>query len=405
MFKRVVRNKGSDGFIRGIWCGKHIWNDMRAVLTPEGAYEARTIRRLAAEQSFNALEMVIAKGLPWNYSPQGILMKRVIGRQQRNPTVEADINPDELEEMSKTVAAGLVTPAPGLTAQPKTPVGAFAAPGTPAQIGDASAGVKRSAEGQREEESEAKRQDVTESPRKMVTKRGGAEEEQTDEKRQRVTSEESIEIDDKMEKPNKETEHEPEGSPSAKKSRLYPPHYAGIEAVEVHGDEEAGLDYMPEDITEEHMGYGGEEGEDPPEMTEAEVEALDEEAKEKEIERMLKLPAMEESKGEGVAKENGYIISTKMVTTWKHRLEQGGWFRRARLVARQFKGSVAMEQTFAPTSLMIIPKMMIHLWINCFSNYTGMTLDIKGAFLMSPQPKDERAYVRIGEKVYKCTNC
>ena len=406
MFKRVVRNKGSDGFIRGIWCGKHVWNDMHIVLTPEGAYEARTIRRLAAEQSFNALEMVIAKGLPWNYSPQGILMKRIVGRQQRNPTVEADINPDELEEMSKTVAAGLVTPAPGLAAQPKTPVGVFAAPGTPAQGGEANAGLKRSIERQQEEESEAKRQDTTESPRKMVTKRGGAEDEQTDEKRQRTGSEESVEMEEKKEKPNKEVEHEAEGSPSMKKSRLYPPHYAGIEAVEVHGDEEAGLDYMPEDITEEHMGYGGEEGEDPPEMSEAEIEVqLDEEAKEKEIARMLKLPAMQESKEEDVVKENGYIISTKMVITWKHRLEQGGWFRRARLVARQFKSSVAMEQTFAPTSLMIIPKMMIHLWINCFSNYAGMTLDIKDAFLMSPQPQDEKAYVRIGEKVYKLLKC
>ena len=176
MHKRVVRNKGSDGFIGGIWCGKHVWNDVRVVLTPEGAYEARTIRRLAAEQSFKALEMVVAKGLPWNFSPQGILMKRIVGRQQRNPTVEADINPDELEEMSKTVAAGLVTPAPGLAAQPKTPARAFAAPMTPAQTTDVSAGMKRSAEGQQEEEPEAKKLDSTASPRKTMAKREGAEE-------------------------------------------------------------------------------------------------------------------------------------------------------------------------------------------------------------------------------------
>ena len=34
-----------------------------------------------------------------------------------------------------------------------------------------------------------------------------------------------------------------------------------------------------------------------------------------------------------------------------------------------------------------------------------MTLDIKDAFLMSPQPKDERAYVKIGEKIYKLLTC
>lgn len=119
-----------------------------------------------------------------------------------------------------------------------------------------------------------------------------------------------------------------EGSPSAKKSRLYPPRYAGIEAIEAHGDEEAGLDYMPEEVTEELMGYGGDEDDDPPEVSEAELTALDIEAKEKEIERTLKLPAMEESTEEDVTKENGYIISAKMVITWKHRLGQGGWFRR-----------------------------------------------------------------------------
>lgn len=139
---------------------------------------------------------------------------------------------------------------------------------------------------------------------------------------------------------------------------------------------------MPEQITEEHMGYGGDEDDDPPEVPEWELNALDEEAKDKEIERMLKLPAMEEAKTGDVEEDNGYVISAKMVITWKHRLEQGGWFRRARLVARQFKGSVDMEQACAPTSLMIIPKMMIHLRINCFSNFVGMTLDIKDAFLM-----------------------
>lgn len=56
MFKRVVRNKGSEGFIR----------------------------RLASEQSFNALEMVIAKGLPWNYSPQGVLMKRITVKESHS---------------------------------------------------------------------------------------------------------------------------------------------------------------------------------------------------------------------------------------------------------------------------------------------------------------------------------
>ena len=39
-----------------------------------------------------------------------------------------------------------------------------------------------------------------------------------------------------------------------------------------------------------------------------------------------------------------------MVITWKHRIEKGGWFRRARLVARQYKWSVFTDEAFAPTS-------------------------------------------------------
>lgn len=120
--------------------------------------------------------------------------KASCGTTPRNPTLEAGINPDELEEVSKTVAAGLVTPTPGLAAQPKTPAGAFAAPPmTPAPSVEVTTGVKRTAEGEQEEEPEAKKLDVTTSPRKMFAKREGEEEEQAEEKRQKVTShEESV---------------------------------------------------------------------------------------------------------------------------------------------------------------------------------------------------------------------
>ena len=80
-----------------------------------------------------------------------------------------------------------------------------------------------------------------------------------------MSLEESMKMDEEKGKASRESDSAVEGSPSAKKSGLYPPHYAGIEAVEAHGDEEAGLDYMLEEVTEEHMGYGGDEDDDPPE--------------------------------------------------------------------------------------------------------------------------------------------
>ena len=54
MFKRLVKYKASDLFERGVWVGKHSWNDNHIVLSPEGAFEARTIRRLASEEAFIA---------------------------------------------------------------------------------------------------------------------------------------------------------------------------------------------------------------------------------------------------------------------------------------------------------------------------------------------------------------
>ena len=83
MFKKLTKYKANDIFERGVWVGKHSWNDHRVVLTAAGAFEARTIRRLAAEDAFIASDLVIVKGLPWAYSPQGILIR---GRQRRQQT-------------------------------------------------------------------------------------------------------------------------------------------------------------------------------------------------------------------------------------------------------------------------------------------------------------------------------
>ena len=74
LFKKIVKFKGNNIFERGVWAGKHPWHDTHVILTPEGAFEARTIRRLAVGENFIATDIVISKGLPWSYSPQGILM-------------------------------------------------------------------------------------------------------------------------------------------------------------------------------------------------------------------------------------------------------------------------------------------------------------------------------------------
>ena len=65
MFRKLTQYKGNNTFHRGIWVGKNQWNDAHVILTPEGAFESRTIRRLAMEESLVATDIVIVKGLPW----------------------------------------------------------------------------------------------------------------------------------------------------------------------------------------------------------------------------------------------------------------------------------------------------------------------------------------------------
>ena len=291
---------------------------------------------------------------------------------------------------------GLKTPVPntpGIVALKTPNVGSMApsTPGPTSPSGEtASMASKRPLE--TAEESEPKRLDDTSSPRKAHEKR----EPEVD-----VEELESEQREHGTDEPMRALEASPRGSPS---SRLHPPTYAGINAVnmEIHGDEEIDLELIPNEVEEDFFAYGGEEDEDPPEVTE---ERLAEQAREKEIQRMMEMPAMIESDEDEVTRSEGYIISTKEVCTWKHRLEMGGWFRRARLVARQFRNSIDREQTFAPASMMMVPKLLIHLIVNVFPHFKAMTLDIKDAFLMAPQPTDEVAFVRVNGRVFRLLRC
>ena len=185
MFKRLTKYKASDTFERGIWVGKHSWNDNHIILTPEGAFEARTIRRMAVEESFKGTDMIIAKGLPWAYSPQGIMMKHGGSAQRyRQPTLENEATEEEMRMITEAVAAGVVTPAPGLKPQPTTPgFLTVAAPTTPA-IGRETPRKRRAEEPL--EDLEAEKQENEDSPRRVREKRETLHEESQDgEKRSR----------------------------------------------------------------------------------------------------------------------------------------------------------------------------------------------------------------------------
>ena len=214
-------------FERGIWAGKHPWNDSHVILTPDGAFEARAIRRLAAGENFIATDMVIAKGLPWSYSPQGILMRHAGDAQRtRIPTLEVEAEESEMKEIATDVASGLIGPTPGLrTPAPRTPGVGQAAPGTPAPGTPApqvpQAGVKRTLE-EGEDEQEAKRIDDSASPRRTHEKREAQAHEGSEEQEKKQKVDDSS-LDVRM------PESSPRGSPS-NREHLYPPGYAGVNA-------------------------------------------------------------------------------------------------------------------------------------------------------------------------------
>ena len=67
MYKNITALKGEAVYKRGIWVGKSSGSDCHVVLTPRGAVETRSIRRLVTQ--FSAEDLVMAKGLPWEFSP------------------------------------------------------------------------------------------------------------------------------------------------------------------------------------------------------------------------------------------------------------------------------------------------------------------------------------------------
>ena len=407
LYKRMIQYKGSTSFEKGIWVGKNPWNDNHILIAEDGAHEARTIRRLAAEESFNGPHMVVAKGLPWAYSPQGILMKHAghTGRD-RQPTLEAEASEEDLKAIADSIARGMVTPMP------------LAAPMTPMTMEPRRPMQKRSQEDEESTEDQKRsRATRTKEDEEELTKKRKAEEDPEDEvERTREDRGEERRTEAKEAMPSspsgiiRKAEDEGEGSPS---KRLYAPYYAGIQAViETHGDEESeGAGYIDPELEnliyaeEEQAVFGGEEDDEPPFKSEEELERLDAEAKKVEVERMLQMPAMRKATKEEIEEEKGYVISTKVVYTWKHRLEKGGWFRRGRLVARQFKSSVEMEQTFAPTSMTLVPRLMMFLMVNVMKTFQVMVLDVKDAFLMAMQPEQEKAYIDLDGELYKLIKC
>ncbi|CAJ1423224.1 unnamed protein product [Effrenium voratum] len=353
MYRHLTAFKGEPRFGRGIWVGKSPWTDCHIVLTPGGAVESRTVKRIPDQ--FIGTDLVIVKGLPWNYSVCGVLMKKT-GPRKRTAVAADEAEEGEKIELDKAEE----------------------------QIEEKKA-KEASAERQAREAGMAEAEEEESARRAKAMRRS---EEAAFHGARRLSGEES------------------------------PAKRRGVDEFSIneitvmpHGDSNAWDEI--ENIGELDMNDWGPEDPDGLETVDdemqvmdfdqEEVQRMDAKAEEEEISRLKAMPALIELQPH---EENDYNdITTKMVITWKKREEKGGWFRRARLVARQFRWSIDVEDSFAPTSLMAIPRMLLHLAACCPEHYGVQVIDVKDAFLMVPQPEDERASVTYRGKRYKLVRC
>ena len=132
----------------------------------------------------------------------------------------------------------------------------------------------------------------------------------------------------------------------------------------------------------------------PPVFNEAELAILDAEAEEHELERLVSM---------GVLKEQDPTLASEKLTvtfvhTWKHGGERPGWWRRARLVAGQYKWASLMgdEETFSPASVVPLARHLLLLAQNWDTPI--WVCDVKDAYLNVAQPEDEPVVVMVSGK-------
>ena len=153
------------------------------------------------------------------------------------------------------------------------------------------------------------------------------------------------------------------------------------------------------------------EGEQPPELPDSELEIFDDQAELIEVQRLTRMGAITEV-SEGPADLPLRKLTTKFVKTWRHR--EGKWFRRARLVAREFKAAtpwMGMETTFSPATAI---GTLRHVFLMALHFGQSITVvDVKDAYLNVPQDESECVYVvdapmsycvQVGldQKVWRC---
>ena len=387
------KHKGDVQWRKGLWVGLNEKSGAHILLTPDGALESRSVRRLPKEQQWSAEAVVAAKGLPWDYKGTW-KRKKPLYVQNRGP-----ILPDSatLAEIAKAAGVAAAETVAALT--PKPPEGDEAASDPTSPSSSSSSTTSSSGRGQPDAASGiapasdaaggiapasdaaggiAPASVAAGSSGRMVvdTSRGEA---------RPLESAQGVAQGNQPKRPRLLLDR-PAVSPTSRSPQvLYPPGFAGVNLV--HGDIEmeelAGSASWAEEVgpvleSETHAyddeGDGSEDR--PPEVSPAELETLDMEADKKEVERLLAMGVMRPPRaGEDL---DGYgFLTTKVVRDWRRRPH---WLRRSRLVAREFRTWEPWQaELFAPSSNTAVIHALMSLALAEGLEIT--TIDVKDAYL------------------------
>lgn len=176
-------------------------------------------------------------------------------QRYRQPTLEAEATEEELKAISEAISAGVVTPASARSSWT-----------TKDTCSDLHRFQQRRDQRGRQGDGGARREET------RLIRKGSL-------RRQKIQEDEGTEEKAMPSSASRPREEGPELLPSAsptKIARRYPPHCAGIQAIEVHGDEEFDWSMVPEEVSEELQLNEGED-EESPITTEEHLKVLDQE--------------------------------------------------------------------------------------------------------------------------------
>ena len=398
--------KGKPKFVKGIWLGKTLSNDLNVCGTALGIYLSGTIRRMPPNQQWSKHMIKEFQGKPYRYalSTFGKVVVPGIKDRKKPEAIEAIPMPPALPPTRK---ADRSLPSDEAGSDPvTTPRSATQATSskhssllsdlvrTDRSGGSGGAGIGS---------------DLSYAPSQEVPEGEASQHEPA----------EVMEVD--AARGEKRTAPIPALTPLGA-----PPMYAGtapaaksskISSVTVAGEELYSLDehldlnfplgddfemYMEDDDYEEEnfleSWHGRAENVGPPELTEEQLHEVEEASKIKEVTRLVSMGVLEQVE---TLPQGAELLQTKHVLDWRFREDQ--WQRRARLVCKQLKiWDPNRTDVYAPSTSPSTSKLLPALMVSR-PNWKMQSFDVKDAFLTVRQ-RDE-LYVLLEGVPYRVHYC